>query len=537
MQRSLRIAIVLAAVVLVALLARRALRAWPAGNTAADAAPDLFTYRAEVELGASAAVAADLTGPLGLTRRDVDGACEGERPAIELLVERIAARWPASATDATEVENAIASLPEQCFEPPSPPGMCAWAAGEIERGGDLSRAAWAILTDCPPGVASPFFDRADAPATQIIAFVSRRHVGSPWLRPPPRLPSQYARAVLELASQPELDATLLVSTTTAFAVRYDDPAATEVLVRAYESAPDPARRLVVARAMGVLSNARATAITQTACASVPTLPGCPGAAALESMELLYDAASYVERHPAERPRVEGELEGCARGASTALVGIPSMCLARLATIDWARARTVAPAVDAHSDPALAGVAASLARFPSANDLVLALRTRQLLGEPRASEAAPVTVVAAMASYGRGWMLGRASLVAFGHDRLARHLLRLGELDDVEVDEHNVQGTTGLASLGMSTRLRATSRGDTFFVDTASDGDYYDLDAIVGLLNVVARARAANVRYLVVLDPLAEEAIVLGPPGELASAVAEGLLVVPGADSTTPMLPF
>jgi hypothetical protein len=255
------------------------------------------------------------------------------------------------------------------------------------------------------------------------------------------------------------------------------------------------------------------------------------------MELLYDAASYVERHPAERPRVEGELEGCARGASTALVGIPSMCLTRLATIDWGRARAVAPSLDAHADPALAGIAASLAQFPSASDLVLALRTRQLLGEPRASEGVPVTVVAAMASHGRAWMLGRASLLAFGHDRLARHLLRLGGLGDVEVEERNVESATGLAAIGMSTRLRATSRGDTFFVDTTSDGDYYDLEAIVGLLNVVARARVASVRYLVVLDPLAEEAIVLGPPGELASAVAEGLLVVPGTDSPTPMLPF
>jgi hypothetical protein len=101
----------------------------------------------------------------------------------------------------------------------------------------------------------------------------------------------------------------------------------------------------------------------------------------------------------------------------------------------------------------------------------------------------------------------------------------------------VTGASGLAALGMSTRLRATSHGDTFFVDTTSDGDYYDLDAIVGLLNVVARARGAEVRYLVVVDPLAEEAIVLGPPGELASAVAEGLLAVPGLDAPTPMLPF
>lgn len=540
MQRALRIAILVAGVVLGVLLGRRALQAWSpsSADVRSQPAPDLFHYQAEVELGAVARATDDrrLGGVLALSREELDHACEGDEAALAILREYLAS---ALIRDPARVAVDALVLPDACFEPPNPSGVCAWAASEIDAGGTLAPSAWAMMTHCPAGVAAPFFDRIDAPAERVLGFVAAREVGSPWRGPAPRLPSQYARAVFELAGDPTGHAMAELGPA-GRVLQYDDAAAADALAQAYETAPDPVRRLFVAQAMDVLANPRARAIARSACESVPTLAACAETSGSETTELLYDAASYVMRRPSERARVAGLLDACAHGTSRELAGPPSTCLARLATIDWERARATASGLDADADPALGGVVRTLTQFPSVNDLTLALRTRNLLGGPRASEAAAVTVTSVMASYGRAWTLGRSGLVAFGHDRLARHLLRLGGLEDVVVDETapmQPPGATPLALLGEATHLRATSHGDTFAVDTASDGEFYDLDAIVGLLNVVARARGANVRYLVVVDPLSYEAVVVGPPGELASAVAEGLLEVPSPTVSPPELPF
>jgi hypothetical protein len=205
----------------------------------------------------------------------------------------------------------------------------------------------------------------------------------------------------------------------------------------------------------------------------------------------------------------------------------------VASIDWSRARAIAAGLDALHDPALVGLVGVLAQYPSQRDLVLALRTRHLLGEPRIPSADAITVPAVMASFGRGWLFGAHVTRVLDHASLARHLARLGGLDDVVVEEVPTHDVIPGA------RLRASSHGEIFATPaTVEVEDFYDLDAIAGLLNVIARVRGANVRYLVVQDPLAYEAIVLGPPAELASALAEGLLETPRDDAQIePDLPF
>lgn len=535
-ERGLRIAILLAAVVLAALLVRRAFRAGSAVLAPSQPRPDVFQYTAEVEIGVRAAsTAVRLAGVLDLSVAELDAACEGEAAGLDTFVAHVRS---APTHDPLVLREQLAAVPEQCFEPPMPPGPCDWAAREIDARGALASAGWALLTHCPPGLASPFFDRPDAPADDVVEFVLARRVGSAWVGPAPRLPSQYARAVLEIASRSPL-VPLRPAAGGVLAPRYDDPAVLAALSTLFDSAPDEARRSVVAEAAAVLSGARAQEMARTACEATPNLVVCLPPATFENVELLSDATSYVERRPAERPRALGLLEACARGGSAELVGAPSTCLARLATLDWDQARVVADGL-ASSDPALAGVASVLRQYPSPSALTLALRTRGLLGEQRPVESPAVTVVTTMAAYGRGWILGPQSAGTYGHDRLARHLLRLGDMADVTVEEVPDTGPPAisgpLAAFVRATRLRASSRGETFAGVTTSDGDYLDLGAIVGLLNVVARARGANVRYLVVSDPLAYEAIVLGPPSALASALDEGLLTLPTDEEASP-LPF
>lgn len=535
-QRFLLVAVAIASLVLGGLLVRRALRSGELGAASAPASQpsaELFSYRGAPTLEDAPTDAAE-PGPLALTVSEIEGACEGDAASLDAMRARIGERW-ASAAPEEVVREQVAALPEQCFEPPSPPGMCAWAASEIDQGGALSGAAWTLLTRCPTDVAAPFFDRGAAPAEEVVAFVARRRVGPGGWGPPRRLPSMYTRAVLELAARAGLDADRLFGAGAAVA-RYEDPAA-DALVDAYVAATEAGPRRLLLRSLGSLSNERAVQALRGACSSDPTFPECTGATPGTPLELLVAPVAYALRHAAERAQVEDALERCVRGEDTTVVGIPSRCLGWLGELDRARARTLASTLDTHADAALAAVARALTQYPSSADLVLSLRSRGLLGTPRGPEGEDVTVVATMARYGRAWRFEPMSAADGAHDRLARHLLRLGGIDDVEVSERPRAPSGGSGLLGRVTELRAHVHGETYATETHGDGDFYDLDALVGLLNLVARVRGSATRYLVVADPLAEEAVALGPASALSEAVAEGLLEAPAALAPPSMPPF
>lgn len=532
MQRGLKIAIAVATLMLLALLGRRMLRAASMPSFARDADP--FTY-VDVDRSVSA-VGADLRssgGVLGISRDRHGRACEGDADALSSVTER-ARRVLEGGEPRDEVRAAMVALAQQCFDPAVDTGLCRWAAHEVDVGGDLSDIAWSVLAACPSGRAAPYFDRADAPADDVIAFVSSRMSGVAALEAPPRLPSQYARAVIENAS---LEAR---SGAPSFAlqsqVRYDDPAATEALLGVYETAPDRTRRIAIARALAVLSSARARDVERSACleelGASPEL--CAVAEPPETVARVLDSWSYVARHPAQRELVLAELDSCARGEDDELP-FGALCLRDVAELDWQRAREIASdtgggvALDGvlggAGDPARDAFVRTLERFPSAESMVLALRSRGLLGEPRPMGRPPVTLGQTMVAYGRGWSLAEASPFGAGHDRLARHLARLARpvLDDVVFDE--VLPDAGeILQFAVEVELVAYGRSERFAALASSDGEFYDLATVVGLLNVLLRERGSELRYLIVEDAFAPELVVLGPAPALLSAIDDELFV-------------
>jgi hypothetical protein len=538
MQNILKFAIAITGLILLALLGRRLLLAASRSDLAVRAEP--FAY-ARIDRSV-ASIGPDLRSMGGLldVPRDRHGhACEGDRDALAAIAAR-ARDAVAQGEDPDAIRSAMSSLVVQCFDPAVDTGLCRWAANEIDAGGDLAFAGWSMLVVCPASVAGAYFDRLDAPAEDVLAFASARTVGVASLAPDARLPSQYARAVIERAA-------IGASTMPAVAViygpaRYEDPAATEALLAAYETAPDALRRHAIGRSLALLSDPRARAASRATCleeqAAMPELCAADGSA-LGALRLL-QPPSYAAQHPAQRASLLAELEPCARGEREDLP-FAAICLRGLAELDWDRARAIASdaspslhlpgALGRADDPARAAFVSVLTRYPSADALVLTLRSRGLLGAPRPTSRPPVTLAQTMVAYGRGWSIEGVSPLGAGHDRLARHLARLATpaLDDVTFDEV-LPDASELVPLPIEIELVAYARSERWATIATSDDDYYDLSATAGLLNALLRERGSDLRYLVVDDPFAEEIVVVGTADALSSAIADDLLVPVTADA-------
>jgi hypothetical protein len=78
-------------------------------------------------------------------------------------------------------------------------------------------------------------------------------------------------------------------------------------------------------------------------------------------------------------------------------------------------------------------------------------------------------------------------------------------------------------------LRAYAGGSRYEVQARALDDWYDVEAVVGLLNAVARDRASDVRFLI-LEPEGQVArVAVGPATALARAVKAGTVKVGPAD--------
>lgn len=78
------------------------------------------------------------------------------------------------------------------------------------------------------------------------------------------------------------------------------------------------------------------------------------------------------------------------------------------------------------------------------------------------------------------------------------------------------------------QLRAYLGGERFEVKARNYGDWYDVEAVIGLLNTMARARQLEVRWLVLEGGDQTAIVVAGPEEGLRTAVAEKLLRAGGA---------
>jgi hypothetical protein len=72
-------------------------------------------------------------------------------------------------------------------------------------------------------------------------------------------------------------------------------------------------------------------------------------------------------------------------------------------------------------------------------------------------------------------------------------------------------------------LRAYARGFVLETQAANNGDWYDLDAVLGLLNATARELRSDVRYVVAESDGQIASVLAAPKGGLAEAVKARVL--------------
>jgi hypothetical protein len=80
-------------------------------------------------------------------------------------------------------------------------------------------------------------------------------------------------------------------------------------------------------------------------------------------------------------------------------------------------------------------------------------------------------------------------------------------------------------------LRAYMDGRTYELDAQNHGDWYDLEAVIGLLNSLTEARRSNVRFIVAATGDQTARVIAGPASGLSSLVADRLVLLDAPDAS------
>jgi hypothetical protein len=258
-----------------------------------------------------------------------------------------------------------------------------------------------------------------------------------------------------------------------------------------------------------------------------------------------DVRSYLKEKPKDRPKILAALERCLAGeplANSRVVRYQQPgCLEHLAVLDRPRAVEQARNLLNQEDipERLLELAETLDRYPEAGALQARLAELGLLkkkgveGDRLAAEEDPgLAARDILAACGRThWFDVETGQFPNEHDHLLRELAKLvkPDLDGAVFEEIPPRETEDGREIGPY-RLSAYLDGQKVSVAAENLGDWYDVGAVLGLLNTLLRERQSELRF-VTLPTGDQTAIVLaGPAKGILRAVDEGLLQIEGAEA-------
>lgn len=256
--------------------------------------------------------------------------------------------------------------------------------------------------------------------------------------------------------------------------------------------------------------------------------GRPGADPLseEVQRYDFDVTGFVSAHPEQRDAVQEELVACAGEQTYA----EFVCLKNLALLHRPAARELArsfgPAElaemrallrvlhgEAEGDEAVGARLAALDLIPS------------LEAEAASIFAQAVTPLDYLQAARRALQFdAETGMFPNEHDSLLR---RLGALAP-EAFEGMVFGEE-VSDMDGPYVLHAWRDGQKWSTTAQNLGDWYDVDAVIGMLNALARSAGSDQRWIAVATDDQTETVVAGPQQGLQTAVDEGLLEPAGAD--------
>jgi hypothetical protein len=373
------------------------------------------------------------------------------------------------------------------------------------------------------------FDRRDTPALAVFHYLAARRFAGP----KPLFTERVGRAALELATTLDDAHELRMAAFTL--ASFDDRNAAIALVAMRDTAKRHKNQIAVA---GMESkDPEARAMGQEACAEAPKDPACTRAddPDLDVPKRQKDDLSHPERidvarlarfvtDPNVRRSVGPRIEACARASRTSFE-----CVIRLQLIDRERASQLARKLKPRDNFADRERVAALARFEAAaalGDHIVALGFRPAR-EAKAGEAR--TTARELLEHGGHLLRFDAETDHFPneHDALGMRLARLagGELDGALFEEEAPPkgGTEPY-------RVCAYLDGERWCTEARNLGDWYDIDAALGLLNAVLRDRGSKTRYAPLATSDQYATVIAGPAAGISSLGDEGLVELGPGDA-------
>jgi hypothetical protein len=519
-------------------------RSEPVATTMRRTTPDdggLFTM-AEPQI-TNAAVPARFVAPLPTTLAQLE-----DRDALppQTMLRSALARGDASVQDrllvAINRATRMVAMPHELrdyytglFGYSTPERACTWLRAEIPKvTPQVAAVLMQPLSTCSDDASGRVLLDRGAPAAMIVAWGF--HGRDRTLRSDPRL----LAAAIEVGKNGEIEGASQVGFM--LASLGDPKTVTAALSTVQAAIPDAERRAWVA--LGLLHHPALAvqALGRQACKhpAVANDPMCgldtsgdggdPMKRSLDEQIVYgYEADELVTRFP--KDDVIAGLSRCAADARRKRYARGS-CLRGLATIDRPAAAKIAPVFMATDDEDLRHLGAELAAFP---DLATIERRLDALGLTAIAPPDPdragdlVTVADVLRNRGRThWFDVETGQWPNEHDELLGELAPLvAPALDGAIFEEVAQASYEDAG---PYSLRAYLGGKRYVVAAENHGDWYDVGAVIGLLNAVLADRGSDQRY-VVLETGDQTAIVLaGPAAGLRALVDEGLVQPAGADA-------
>lgn len=409
------------------------------------------------------------------------------------------------------------------------PAACDWIAGQVT--GPATPAAravyWAAIDRCTGPATEAAFDRSDAPDAAIIDWYFERSETRSRFRP------RVVQAAATVArSSDDYEARKIGF---AFA-GMDGPEVVPAMIALQRSIPDPDRRALVAvgmlhhpspagRALGTAACKRPAIASDAMCRDDDGSDSAPADAPASVADAVsawdFDVTAVLKQY-GRGPVIEA-LHACATAHDED--ADPGRCLSRLASIDRAGAVEIAQQLQPDPDDlTLTATVAALTTFPDDSGLAGELDRLGFAPVP----GTPPPVGAAITAEELLDALGRVD--AFDtetdqypneHDRLlARLATRCAPaLDGVVFEEE----PPALDDEHAPYRLRAYADGLRYQVTAQNLGDWYDVEAVIGLLNTLLRARGSDLRIATLPTGDQTTTVVIGPGPGLVALARRGLL--------------
>lgn len=445
--------------------------------------------------------------------------CAADEPMTLRLIEAVKQTLEKGG-DQNRVASTVAELVRLCEPAPS---YCKAAAARANRSADAAgRLVGAtMLADCGRVEDIELFDRRDTPALAVFHYLAARRLSGP----KPLFTERVGRAAIELAKS--LDDAHELRMAAGTLASFEDRNAALALIAMRDVSKAHARVIALA---GVESrDPEARRMGEEACAEVPTDPLCTreDGPARRLPKPKKDDLTHPERiemarlarfvtDPSVRRSVGPRLLACSRASRTAFD-----CIMRLQLVDRKKASQMARKLKPQATFSDRERVAALARFEAG--AALGAHLTQLGFRPaRDPKEGELRTTAREVLEASGHLLrfdAETDRFPNEHDALLMQVARLAreELTGALFEERPpAKGDSG------PYEICAYWSGERWCATAKNLGDWYDLDAALGLLNTMARDRGSKTRFATLATADQFATVVAGPATGIVSIADAGL---------------